>query len=94
MLTNNTSPEIIFYTYILKSEKDNGYYFGHTSNITVRTGTHNSGKVRSTKGRRPLSLHYYETFPDKSSAYKRELFFKSFPGRIWLIENKIIEAVK
>ena len=80
----------MYYTYILKSEKDGGYYFGHCANLEIRLAQHNQGKVRSTKGRRPLIVHYKEMFNTKSEAYKREIFFKSFEGRKWLKENKII----
>ena len=81
----------MFTTYILKSKKDQGYYFGHCSDIDARLLMHNKGKVRSTKNRIPLLLYYYETFPTKSEAYKREMYFKSLEGRLWLISNNIIE---
>jgi len=80
----------MFTTYILKSQKDLGYYFGHCQDIDLRLMRHNQGKVRSTKSRTPFILHYKELFPTKSEAYKRELFFKSLEGRKWLIENGII----
>ena len=81
---------IMYCTYILKSLKDNGYYFGHCADIEIRLHTHNHGKVRSTKSRRPLVVHYFENFETKSLAYKRELFFKTLQGRNWLKQNKII----
>ena len=43
-----------------------------------------------TKGRMPFILHYYETFETKSEAAKRETFFKSIDGYIFLKENKLI----
>ncbi len=69
---------------------DNKYYYGSTGDITSRLKQHNYGKVRSTKGRIPLVLHYSEQFENKSEASKRELFFKSFKGYIWLKKNNII----
>ncbi|MES1214613.1 MAG: GIY-YIG nuclease family protein [Bacteroidota bacterium] len=80
----------MFFAYILKSAKDDGYYFGHTSNLKERLERHNGGKVKSTKARRPFTVHYFEKFSTKSEAYKREMFFKSFEGRKWLILNNII----
>jgi putative endonuclease len=80
----------MFVAYILKSEKDKGYYYGHCSDITARLLAHNGGKVRSTKSRIPFTLHYHEVFTTKSAAYQRELFFKSLAGRNWLIQNSII----
>ncbi len=80
----------MYTTYILKSLKDGGYYFGHSIHIDIRIHQHNIGKVRSTKSRRPFILHYTEVFYLKSEAYHREMFFKSFEGRTWLKQNNII----
>ena len=80
----------MFYVYILKSLKDEGYYFGHTANLQERLKRHNSGKVTSTKNRRPFVIHHHELFQTKSEAFQRELFFKSFEGRKWLYSNNII----
>jgi putative endonuclease len=80
----------MYHTYIIKSQKDNGYYFGYTSDVAERLKSHNSGKVKSTKGRRPFVLHYFETFTTKKEASDREKFFKSFEGRQWLFKNKVI----
>ena len=83
-----------FYTmsyivYILKSEKDGGYYYGYTADLQARLIRHNDGLVRSTKARRPFIVHYTEVFELKSDALKREIFFKSIAGYNWLKENKI-----
>ena len=37
-----------------------------------------------------LILHYYEEFESKPEALKRERFFKSVTGNIWLKEQGII----
>ena len=80
----------MYYTYILKSNKDGKYYYGHTADLNSRLKEHNNGKVRATKGRRRLIIHYYETFETKSEAAKRELLFKSIDGYIFLKQEKII----
>ena len=72
------------YTYILKSEVDNKFYIGSTRNLEERFKRHNSGKVRSTKSRKPFILLYSEEFSDYPSACKRELFLKIGVGRKWL----------
>jgi putative endonuclease len=77
--------------YILKSLKDGKFYYGSTKSIERRMKEHNSGMVRSTKSRRPLVLHYIEEYPTLKEARKREIFFKSINGYIWLREKKIIE---
>ena len=79
-----------FYTYILKSTKDDGYYYGHTKDLVNRLQKHNGGKVRSTKSRVPFSLYYYEEFESKSAAYLQELFFKSAEGKKYLQQKGVI----
>jgi putative endonuclease len=79
-----------YFTYILKSQKDGRYYFGHTNDIEKRLNEHNRGKVKSTKGRTPFVLYYCEQFETKSLAFQREMFFKSLDGRNWLKSNSII----
>jgi putative endonuclease len=80
----------MYYTYILKSLKDDKYYYGHTGDLNLRLQEHNNGKVRATKGRRPFIMHHFETFDTKSEAVKREMFFKSIDGYIFLKQEKII----
>ena len=80
----------MYYTYILKSLKDQKYYYGHIENLDDRMKEHNNGKVRSTKGRRPLVIHYFESFASKSEAAKREYFFKSVDGYRFLKLQNII----
>ena len=80
----------MFYTYILQSEKEGTRYYGHTSDLFERLKSHNLGKVRYTKSRRPWKILYKETFDTKSEAYRRELFFKSIEGYRYLKEKGII----
>ena len=82
--------QVKYFTYIIKSDHDGGYYFGSTSNLESRIKIHNSGKVRSTKGRRPWRLHYHEAYDTRSEAVKREYFFKSISGYTWLKNSDII----
>ena len=80
----------MFFTYILKSLKDGSHYYGHSKDLVKRFDSHNNGKVRSTKSKRPWKMHYMETFDTKSEAYRRELFFKSIDGYNYLKEKEII----
>lgn len=80
----------MFYTYILKSLKDGGYYYGSSIVIAKRLANHNAGKVKYTKGHRPYKLHYKEKFNTRKEAIAREKFFKSIDGYIWLKSKKII----
>lgn len=66
--------------YILYSEKDERLYVGCTHDLEQRLIRHHSGRVRSTKHRRPLRLIHSESFPDKAIAFNRERFLKSLWG--------------
>ncbi len=79
-----------YVAYILKSLSHNTYYYGSTANIEQRLIMHNGGKVRYTKGRRPWVLHYKEEFATRQEAFKREYFFKSVEGNIFLKSQRII----
>ena len=81
----------MYHTYILKSVKDQGYYFGHCANLDKHLQQPNKGRVKRTKSRLPFIVHYYESYTSKSAAFRRENFFKSFEGRKWLLFNNIIE---
>lgn len=78
--TSDVSPKN-YYTYILFSKKDCKLYIGYTTNLENRLVEHSSGRVTSTKDRRPLKLIYHETFIDKEDAQAREKFLKSGFGR-------------
>lgn len=52
-------------------------YYGSTTDLKKRMNEHLKGKVESTKGRRPLTLVYYEAYLDIDSARKREQQIKS-----------------
>ena len=70
-----------YYTYILQSLKNNGFYIGYTTNIDNRLKSHNEGRSRATKPFRPYKLIYSEAFLDKRDAKAREIFLKSGWGR-------------
>lgn len=75
---------LLFYTYVLKSKKDDKLYIGYTDNLNKRIRKHNDGKVESTKNRRPFTLLYFEACLDKDRAIKREKYFKTGFGRRFL----------
>jgi len=66
----------MYYVYVLKSDKDKKCYIGHTRNLKKRFYEHNSGKVSSTKPRRPLVLVYYEAYKSLADAREREVRLK------------------
>ena len=80
----------MFYAYILISETHNTYYYGSSNSVEDRLKSHNSGRVRYTKGRMPWKVHYFEEFKTRSEAMKRERFFKSIEGYQYLKSKGII----
>jgi len=74
----------MFYTYVLISEKDGKHYTGYTKDLKLRFEQHQSGKVESTKYRRPLKIIYYEACLDQEDAMRREKYLKSYHGRMYL----------
>ncbi len=74
----------MFFVYVLKSKFDNKLYIGFTNCVQERFKEHNSGKVESTKKRRPFDLVYYEAYIDKRDAEGREKFLKCGSGHKFL----------
>lgn len=66
----------MFYVYILGSLKDKELYIGSTNDLRKRFREHNSGKVLSTKSRRPFILLYYEAYKTEGEARDRESSLK------------------
>ena len=66
----------MFYTYILQSKKDGDLYIGSTTDLRRRFEEHNTGKVASTKHRKPFALLYYEAYLTEELARKRESSLK------------------
>ncbi len=77
------------FVYILESEKDGRLYIGVTDEIKKRLYYHNKGKVRSTKGRRPLKLVYVEKANNRTEALKREKYLKDLKNSV-IIRNYIM----
>jgi len=75
-----------YYTYILYSLHDEGFYIGFTTNLKIRLIKHAKGQVTATKFRRPLKLIHYEYFINEKDAKAREEFLKSGFGRKQLKE--------
>ena len=75
---------IMYYTYVLKSKKDNNLYIGWTVDLKKRLKKHQGGNVVATANRRPLELVYYEACLNKEGAVKREKALKTGFGRAYL----------
>ncbi len=69
------------YVYVLRSLKDQLFYIGYSDDLRKRVKDHNAGKNVSTKNRRPLELIFYEAYPSKADALRRESYFKTTKGK-------------
>jgi len=70
----------MYYVYILYLN-NNTLYTGTTRNLKRRYSEHESGKVESTKYKRPLELIFYEAYLRKTDADRREKFLKTTEGK-------------
>ena len=76
--------QIVFFTYVMMSERDSKMYIGFTNKLEKRVEEHHKGSVASTANRRPLKLIYYEACLNEEDALKREKYFKTGFGRRFL----------
>ncbi|MCK4526863.1 GIY-YIG nuclease family protein [candidate division WOR-3 bacterium] len=74
----------MYYTYVIRSRKDGRLYTGSTCDLRKRLKDHNDGKVRSTKGRRPFDLIYYEACINEQDARAREKYLKTGMGKRYI----------
>ena len=74
----------MYYTYVLVSERDHGFYTGCTTNFPARLSEHNRGRVTSTAARRPFRVIYYEACLSKEDAFRWEKYLKTGRGKKYL----------
>jgi len=82
-----------FFVYLLKSCKDGRFYIGQTNNVEVRLALHNAGKVKSTRGRRPLELMGVEEYATREEARFREHALKTHSDKKRRFIGKHMKAV-
>ncbi|MEK7546813.1 MAG: GIY-YIG nuclease family protein [Patescibacteria group bacterium] len=70
----------MYFTYLLRSEKDKSYYTGITSDLRRRLDEHNSGTQRYSRARYPFKLVWFCAFPKKSQALEFESYLKTGSG--------------
>lgn len=78
----------MFYTYILRSKKDDKWYTGSTGDLRKRFKQHSLGQSSSTKGRGPFDIIYYEACINEEDARSRELYLKSGMGKRY-VNNRL-----
>ncbi len=83
----------MFYVYVLRSKKDDGFYIGFTSNLKRRIIEHNSGGNKSTKFRRPFELVYCEAYKSEEDAKHREEMLKLFGRAFGGLKRRIKHSI-
>ena len=73
-----------YYIYILRSEIDQQFYVGYTSDLRNRLQQHENGLVKSTINRRPLKLVYFEGCINQQDATHREKYLKTSWGKRYI----------
>jgi len=84
----------MFYVYVLRSLKDRKLYVGYTNDLRRRFKEHNSGISRSTKGRRPFELIYYEAYRAQEDAEQRERMLKLFGRALGGLKRRISKSLE
>jgi len=79
---------MMFYVYVMFSERDKKFYTGLTDDLKRRVAEHRAGRVQSTLLRRPLRLVYYEACLNKDDAIHRERYLKTTFGKRY-IRNRV-----
>jgi len=82
---------MVYYLYIIQSDKDGSFYIGTTQNVDARILRHNQGRSKYTRTKRPWNLVYVEDYPDRSSAMKREYAIKRRKSKDYIA--KLIERI-
>ena len=70
----------MFYAYVLRSQKDQRLYIGHTKDLQGRLNEHNAGTVRATARRTPFELVHSKPFQTRSEARWQERRWKTAWG--------------
>ena len=77
------------YLYLLYSKKLNEFYVGTSDDLPRRFYSHNRGENITTKAGVPWRLIYYEAYPTKEDALRREQRLKQYGQAIRQLKARI-----
>ena len=75
---------MIYWVYVLESLNKKARYVGSTHDVAHRLDWHNAGLYPLTKEHRPWRVIHEEEHPTRTSAIRREEFFKTGRGKDFL----------
>jgi putative endonuclease len=79
----------MYYLYLIYSKSNKEFYIGTTPDLKKRFYSHNARKNISTKDGVPWSLVYYEAYPTKADAMKREQNLKHYGQGLRRLKERI-----
>ena len=79
----------MYYPYLLFSRKNKEYYVGTTPDLRKRFYTHNQRQNIATKSGAPWTLIYYEAYPTKEDALRREQKLKQYGQGLRRLKERI-----
>lgn len=71
---------LMYFVYILKSQKDGSLYVGSTDNVKKRLTEHNAGESKYSSSKRLYVLKWFCAYPLKSEALSFEKYLKHGSG--------------
>ena len=84
---------MMYYVYMLKSEKDGSLYVGYTNDLKRRLVEHNDKRNVSTKHKAPFQLVYYEAYKARADARHREDMLKHFAGSMTHLRKRAKQSL-
>ena len=75
---------MLYYVYIIESEKDKSWYYGFSRNLERRLDFHNDGKSTYTKSKLPWKLIFSKSFDIKTEALKFEKYLKKMRNKEYI----------
>lgn len=79
----------MYYLYLLYSKKLGEFYVGTTPNLQARFYSHNAQQNIATKSGVPWTLIYYEAYPTKEDALRREQKLKRYGQALRRLKSRI-----
>jgi putative endonuclease len=81
---------MMYYVYILQSQKSDFIYIGSTPDLKKRFYEHNNSRSKATKPHAPFKLVYYEAYADKRDALGREYKLKHHGSVIGHLKKRLL----
>ena len=67
----------VFFVYVLQSQSTHRFYIGHCDHLLERFHEHQAGYSKATRKRGPWWMPYFESYPTRALAMRRERELKA-----------------